>query len=200
MTLLTICIPTLPERQHHFNNIMAQLTPQLTNEVQVLKDDRSRNVPTGVKRNDMYFEALGEYVCSVDDDDEISSVYVSELLKYIKEYRTDCVTFEGCMTTNGISPVDWIIKLGEKYEARKDPDGITRYYRFPNHLVPIKKDIAIQVKFPPVHQGEDFSWARQINDAKQLKGSWVSGPKSLLKTSVHIPLQLYHYKFLTNKK
>jgi glycosyltransferase involved in cell wall biosynthesis len=185
MIILTICIPTLPDRLHHLNNMMAQLTPQLTDEVQVLTDDRSRTVPTGVKRNDMYFEALGQYVCSVDDDDEISSVYISELLKYIKEHKTDCVTFNGWMTTNGAARVDWSIKLGEKYEARKDDDGVTRYYRFPNHLVPIKKSIAVQVKFPPITQGEDYAWACKI--------------QPFLKTSVHIPLQLYHYKFITRK-
>ena len=185
MTLLTICIPTLPERSYHLNRIMTQLNNQLTDEVQVIIDSRPRNIPTGVKRNDMYFDALGEYVCSVDDDDEVSSVYVPEIVKYIKEYRTDCVTFDGWMTTNGKSRVDWTIKLGEKYEARKDPDGVTRYYRFPNHLVPIRKDIAIQVKFPPIYQSEDYAWACKI--------------QPLLKTSVHIPLQLYHYRFVTNK-
>lgn len=187
--ILSICIPYLPEPKSlaHYANIRALLDPQLTDEVEIVTDDRSRHVPTGTKRNDMYAKALGQYVCSVDCDDEVSSVYVSEILKYIKDGFPDCVTFQGWMTTNGGARVDWIIKLGEKYEARQDSDGITRYYRFPNHLVPIKKEIAISVKFPDIHQGEDYRWAFPIHERK------------LIKTSNHIPLQLYHYKFLTGK-
>ena len=181
---LSILIPTLPERGHHLQNIQRLLCPQLTDEVEIIYDDRPRAIATGIKRNDMIARASGEWVCSVDDDDEVSSTYVADILEALKS-NPDCVTFEGWMTTNGGAYVQWIIKLGEKYEARTDPDGVTRYYRFPNHLVPIRKSIAERVKFPPIWQGEDYQWAVQI--------------QQFLKTSVHIPKLRYHYKFVTNK-
>lgn len=99
----------------------------------------------------------------------------------------DCVTYEGWMETDGLHPVHWIIKLGEKYEARQDSDGITRYYRWPNHLVPIKKSIASQVRFEHITEGEDFKWSKQIADRR------------LIKTSVHIPIKLYFYDFRSRK-
>lgn len=189
MTLLSICIPTLPEpkSQQHLANLMAILWPQLNDQVEVITDDRGRQIPTGTKRNDLYNRAQGKYVCSVDCDDEVSGLYVSEILKSIRAFEPDVVTFNGWMTTNGVARVDWTIKLGEKYEARKDPDQITRYYRWPNHLVPVKKELAIQAKFPDVWQGEDYAWSVQMKE------------RNLLKTSHHINLQLYHYKFITNK-
>ena len=180
--ILSILIATLPERAHHLQNILSLIKFQ--DGVEIIVDNRPRNVPTGVKRNDLIAKATGEYVCFVDDDDFVTEDYVSLILESSKS-NPDCITFEGWMTTNGISHVDWIIKLGEKYEARQDPDGITRYYRFPNHLVPIKRSIASQHSFPAIWQGEDYQWACKI--------------QPLLKTSVHIPKKLYHYKFITDK-
>lgn len=182
--ILSILIPTLPERLHHLHNIQRLLAPQLTDQVEVICDDRPRNVPTGTKRNEMLNRASGEYVCHLDDDDEISSEYISSILEASMS-NPDVITFEGWMTTNGRNYVHWIIKLGEKYEARTDPDGVTRYYRFPNHLVPMKKAIATKVLFPSIWQGEDYQWAVRV--------------QPLLKTSVHIPKLLYHYKFVTTK-
>lgn len=187
MKILSILICSLPDRKHHLVRLMDSLKGQLTDEVEVLIDDCGRSLPTGTKRNNLIMRATGQYVVFIDDDDDVSSVYIPEVLKYIKNGYPDCVTFEGWMTTNSANRVDWIIKLGEKYEARRDSDGITRYYRFPNHIVPIKKSIARAVKFMDIWQGEDYKWAKQINDM------------GLIKTSNHIPLKLYHYKFITHK-
>lgn len=182
--ILSILIATLPDRAHHLQNMMNQLNAQFCDGVEILVDNRPRSIPTGMKRNDLIQRATGQYVCFIDDDDEISNTYVSDILEAAKS-NPDCITFEGWMTTNGVSYVHWIIKLGEKYEARTDPDGVTRYYRFPNHLVPIRRSIAANVAFPPIWQGEDYQWAVKIQPH--------------LKSSVHINKLLYHYKFITNK-
>lgn len=91
------------------------------------------------------------------------------------------------MTTDGKHPVHWIIRHGEKYEARTDPDGVTRYYRWPNHLVAMKKTIAQSVKFEHITQGEDFKWSQEIMR------------RGLIKTSAHINIKLYWYDFRTKK-
>lgn len=183
---LSILIPTLPERSGHLKRLENILIPQLKDNVEVVLDDRPRGVSTGEKRNNLILRATGEYTCFVDDDDSVTVYYISEILKAL-ESNPDVVTFDGWMTTNGSSRVDWSIKLGEKYESRKDPDGITRYYRWPNHLTPMRKSLIQHVKFPNKHQGEDYEWCKQINDMR------------LLKTSIHIPLKLYHYEYRTNK-
>lgn len=181
---LSILIPTLPERHQMLRQLMANLSSQATQfpgEVEIKINDAGRSMRTGEKRNTMITLADGDYVVFVDDDDKLDRSYVYEIMKAL-ESNPDCVTFNGWMTTNGSHRVDFVIKLGEKYEERGG-----KYYRFPNHIVPIRRSIAEQVKFPNITQGEDYIWAKQINDRR------------LLKTSVHIDKQLYWYDFKTNK-
>lgn len=183
---LSILICTLPERAHHLNHMMSLLSPQFQDGVEIISDNRQRSVPTGQKRNELIKRAQGEWIVFVDDDDHIEPTYIADILKAL-ESNPDVVTFKGWMTTNGKANVDWCIKLGEKYEARTDPDGITRYYRFPNHLCPMRKSLVQDIKFQHIWQGEDYGWAKKINDF------------GLLKTEVHIEKRLYHYKFITGK-
>ena len=188
--ILSICIPTLPEykSQQHLANLRALLDPQLTDEVEVVIDNRDRKTPTGTKRNDMYQSAKGLYVSSVDCDDWIAPDYVSSILEAAQS-SPDVITFDGWYTENGRNKVDWSIKLGERYEARHDraSGGKYMFFRYPNHLTAMKKSIATKVKFPDVWMGEDYKWATEIRD------------KGLLKSSVHIYKQLYHYVYLTQK-
>lgn len=200
--ILSICIPTLPEprSREHMANLKRLIEPQLTSDVELVIDDRPRNVPTGTKRSEMYQLAKGKYVCSVDCDDWIAPDYVSSILEAAKQ-DTDCITFDGWYTENGRNHVDWSIKLNERYEARHDAasGGKYMFFRFPNHLVPIKKSIATRVRFPDIWHGEDFDWAKKINGAVLQGGVYVPSNASMLKTSVHIYKQLYHYDYRTNK-
>lgn len=183
---LSILICSLPERNAHLLNLFSVLDPQRCEDVEILVDLRPRNIPTGIKRNDLIAQCHGDYFCFIDDDDWVDPEYVKRVLEAIDQ-NPDVITFKGWMTTNGMHSVDWTIKLGEKYEARTDPDGITRYYRFPNHLCPMKKVLVRDIKFAGVWQGEDYGWAKRIHDLE------------LLKSEVHIDRRLYHYKFITAK-
>lgn len=186
MIILSILIPTLPERAH----MLARVIQLIGNypEVEILTDDRGRHITTGQKRNELIARAQGEYVSQVDDDDWPQPDYVNHILTSIRNGNPDAVTFTGWMTTNGAHRVDWIIKQGERYEARMGTDNITRYYRFPNHLCAIKKSIAQAVKFQHISQGEDFRWADEINK------------RGLIKTSIHVASPpLYWYDFKTVK-
>lgn len=151
-------------------------------EVEILIDDRGKQITTGQKRNDLIQKAKGEYIIFADDDDEYHKDYISDLIKGIS-HNPDCVTFKGWMTTDGKSHVDFIIHLGERYEERGG-----KYYRFPNHICAIRKSIAEKFKFHHITQGEDYKWALEIKNS------------NLLKTEYHIDKQLYHYKFITNKR
>lgn len=198
--ILSILIPTLPERAAS----LARVIQLLGNypEVEILTDSRGREVTTGEKRNALIDRATGEYVMFQDDDDEPLPDLINHILTSIRNGSPDCVTYTGFMTTNGANRVEWVIKLGERYEARQGVDGITRYYRFPNHLCAIKRSIAAQVKFPHIWQGEDFAWAKILNDARTVPGTntWMTGPNPMLKTSVHVESPpLYHYAFRTQK-
>lgn len=174
---LTVLIPTLPERYHLLKRLQNVLYPQLTPEVEVRINDAGRSMTTGTKRNELIRAAEGEYFCFVDDDDMVPKYYIKELLSAI-ERGPDVVTFIGYMTTNGTLRQNFTIKLGSKYETVNN-----HHYRFPNHLACFKKSLVQHVKFPDVHVGEDYAWAKKIHDQR------------LLKTSVHIERDMYFYLF-----
>lgn len=177
--ILSVLIPTLPERRKKLNAVLASLPDH--RDVEVLIDDRGREVPTGTKRNALMRSARGGWTVYVDDDDLLSPEYMPSILNALK-HDPDVVTFQGLMTTDGINPVAWTIKLGERYEARGN-----HYYRFPNHLCPMRRDLVKDVRFPDTWNGEDYPWAKEIME------------RGILKTEVHIEKQLYHYDFLTRK-
>lgn len=184
MSSLSILIPTLTERYKLLHRLQRVLMPQVEKypgRVFVHYNDQGRSVCIGEKRNQLVSMVTTDYLVFIDDDDEVSKDYLSEIMTAIDQ-QPDVVTFEGFMTTNGHSRKNFVIKLGERYEER---NGV--YYRFPNHLSPIKTHLARRVPFPKVTSGEDYSYALGLKN------------KGILKTSVHIEKDLYHYQFLTNK-
>lgn len=179
---LSILIPTLPERYPMLSVLLEHLgkqAEQYSGQVEILIDDRGREITTGQKRNELLQKAQGYYSVFVDDDDWIPDYYVEEILKAITTLP-DVLAINGYMTTNGTNRVNWKIYLGADYIAR---DGI--YHRFPNHITPMKTSAAKQVLFPKVSYGEDYAWACALRDS------------GVLKTQVVIEKEMYHYKFVT---
>lgn len=182
---LSILIPTLPEPDSriYLERIVGILSPQIKDksEVEILTNNADRSMPTGAKRNELISIAKGEYFVQIDCDDTVPIYYVSELIKAIGQ-SPDVVTFQGHMLTDGANRRDFTIKLGEGYEERN-----SHYYRYPNHLCCFKKSVVESVKFPHIWVQEDYLWATEIRN------------RGLLKTEVHIPIQMYCYDFKTNK-
>lgn len=180
---LSILIPTLKERHESFMRIKTELENQrrgLT-DVEICVHDGPRSMSTGEKRNLLINYSVGDHFCFVDDDDMVEPYYI-RYIKQALEHSPDVVTFNGWMTTDGSQRVDWVIKLGEKYEKREG-----KYYRWPNHLAVMRREAVEGIKFPHVWHGEDYQWSVMIKN------------KGVLKTSVHIDKQLYHYDFKTRK-
>jgi len=138
-------------------------------------NDAGSQIPTGTKRNILIEQTTSDYFCFIDDDDVVSGYYVAEIVKAMDQ-NPDVITFNGWYTEFGANRRSWEIKLGNDYIEK---NGI--YYRWPNHLAVMKREKVRHIKFPDVWQMEDFRWSEQI------------AIKKLLKTEVHIPLDLYHY-------
>lgn len=179
--ILSILIPTLKKRAHFLNPLLVELKRQIGEaKVEILTDDDERKT-TGEKRNLLKNRATGKYIIFLDDDDEPAKDYVSQLLKGCMS-ESDCIVFNGYMTTNGRQRVNFILRLGEKYEKR---NGV--YYRYPNHICGFKKDLVKDIHFPHKTIGEDLEWATKVRDS------------GVLKTQYIIEKDLYHYRFLTRK-
>lgn len=156
--------------------------------------DEREAIPTGTKRNDLMNRAKGRYVVYVDSDDTIAPDYVQQILNaatgYILETKDgvidtgpDAIVFTGIYTENGRRPVKFRLSKDYPYQLVNN-----EYLRYPNHIVPIKRSIASQFKFPDVTYGEDYPWATAIHES------------GLIKTEAKIEKDLYFYKYINYNK
>src|SRR5690606_1110898 len=127
----------------------------------ILSDPRPRGTcSTGEKRNDLMRQAKGEYIWFIDDDDWIEHDAMTEVIKGC-ESGADVICYNGYMTTNGHSRVDWEIRLGHPYCATQR-DGKEFYLRYPNHISPMRRELAMKARFPKTNHGEDYKFATQL--------------------------------------
>ncbi len=174
---LSILICSLWERAGDLARLLGVLEKQVTKDVEVLTEIDSRQITTGAKRNILLQRAKGKYVVFIDDDDLISESYVSDILEAAKS-DPDAIVFNGWVTTDGENK--------RRFKLSKDYPYTTKeniYYRYPNHIVPIRATIAKKFKFPDVVYGEDYKWATKIHNSK------------LIKTEVKIEKELYYYLY-----
>ncbi|HEV2600750.1 MAG TPA: glycosyltransferase [Candidatus Babeliales bacterium] len=168
--LWSILICTLEERKKSFDTLRAKVqrqieVNQLNDQVEILffRDNRERSI--GYKRNFLLQQSKAEYVSFLDDDDDVHGRYVPMIYEKLQQ-KPDCVSLVGIMTTHGKNPE--IFKHSIAYNNKYcTEDGV--HFRPPNHLNPIKRDIAAQFSFPEANYGEDYSWAHLLAESALLK-------------------------------
>jgi len=180
---LSILIATMPSRKQHLLELWKMLGANrivMFPNVEIITDDRL-DYNIGIKRNKLLLQAKGEYIVYIDDDDEIASNYVPLILQAIQS-GADCIGISGIITTNGQDKRQWHIskEYGHWHTA---PDGT--YLRTPNHISPVKRELALQAGFPEIAFGEDAEYSRRL--------------LPLLKTEVKIEQNIYHYKYVSQK-
>ena len=129
---LSILICSLESRRALCNNLKLQLKEQKNEAVEVIIYEDKGELSIGEKRNKLLKRAKGEYVCFIDDDDEISKNYINLALEGIK-LGVDCCSLRGVITWDGSNSE--IFEHSIKYDEYKTNDtGAIRYERYPNHL------------------------------------------------------------------
>jgi len=174
---LSILIPTLPARIETLSMLIQRLNKQvidfgLIDKVQILFLCDTKEYSVGAKRNKLLELSTGRYVCFIDDDDQISDKYLFEIIRAIQS-NADVITFCGEYIEH--SPKYFTISRMHK---RNYTDGMS-IYRLPNHLCPIKREIALQCLFTDKNYGEDSDYAERIN--------------TLIQSEYHIQEKLYFY-------
>lgn len=166
--LLTIMIPTIKERQDAFEALKAELHRQILllpdpTLVQVIWKQDNCEVTIGDKRQALLEAARGLYVCAIDDDDLVEPTYIRDILTVILDEQrrgrvVDCVVFRGVMTVDGRFErwFDFDVEHGSYREV-----GNTSL-RTPNHLCPIRRELAVATGFISKKQGEDSDFARRV--------------------------------------
>lgn len=177
---LDILVPTLHKRKHFLDELEAEILRQSDGyPLGILVCHGSAT--TGEKRNALLEKSTSDYVWFVDDDDMILPGAIPAIFEALKS-EPDCLAINGIITTDGRRPRKWDIRIGNNYEEKAG-----MYYRFPNHITPMKREIALQVKFPHITVQEDFKWATELRE------------RGLLKTESAVSTPVYHYRERTRK-
>lgn len=180
MKSLSILIPTLPIRIDSYCKLMKKLIYQINlnnaqDVVQILTFCDTKEYSVGHKRNWLLENSVGRYVCFIDDDDDISDNYIKEILSALPS-NSDCITFLGEYIDESKTK-DFSISTMHF----RDYNDTDTYYRLPNHLCPVKREIALQSMFTLKNFGEDSDYSKNIN--------------MNIKNEFHIKEKLYFYMF-----
>jgi hypothetical protein len=182
---LSVLICSLIERRDMLKNLLREIEmfkrkSKLKIEVLFDMDDRQKCI--GQKRNDLISKAKGKYCCFIDDDDQISPMYFSEIEKAL-ECKPDCVAIIGMYYENGKFKKPFVHTI-ECKEYHEDEEA---YYRPPNHLNPILTGLVRKVGFTFKNFGEDTDFAMLMCN------------KNLLKTEGQVQEPIYHYFYVAKK-
>ena len=173
---LSILIPSMVIRRDMFTRLMYVLHPQLTKEVEILVDVDRGETHLGVKRQEMLEKAMGDYVCSIDDDDLVAATYIEDILNAIDQ-EPDAVGFNGEIKSLKNNKSCTFKMSMENSVWSRDKHG--NFNRGIQHLSPVRRDIALKVGFSSVGNNEDQQYSEGIN--------------KLLETEVYINKILYKY-------
>ena len=179
---LSILICTIADRLPMLTRLLDRLLPQrIEGEVEIHVSSDWGGMAIGEKRNQLMAMSTGRYVCFVDDDDMVPEDYVSRILEAM-ELNPDCIGFWIDRYVNGKFEARACHSLRYRRYATNDNEDLRVYERTPNHLNPIKREIAIQVPFPVKNHGEDTDFAQRIYP--------------LLESEVFIDKAMYDYLYI----
>lgn len=179
MIKLSILIPSLPSRLRGpypllIESLLGQIGERRDVEVLSLFDNKTRTV--GEKRNLLIDMAQGEYLCFIDDDDDVSADYVQEIL-VAAEAQPDLITFDCVYAPAGGTPIPVFYKLEYPVVQFCGDHNIGQ----PCHLHAWKSEMVKDIRFPDCNYAEDRPWQSEA----------VKRPKSV----AQIDKNLYFYRF-----
>lgn len=125
-----------------------------------IKIDGDPTKHIGQKRRELVENACGKYVAFIDDDDRVSDDYLRRVLGAIKS-DPDCASLRGemiAMDHPGQPRRPFYHSL--RYRAWFEEKEV--YYRPPNHLNAVRRDLALQVPFLPLNFGEDKDFSYRL--------------------------------------
>lgn len=171
ITVLSILMPTIPERETMFNSLMGEVWLQRAalnqchptlGDVEI-KVDNSKSfldggLSIGKKREKLVKRATGKYLCFLDDDEDIAPNYVETLVRLCQKHY-DIITFRSFIKNDfywGL--VDMSLKNPTNEEAT--PEKIIK--RPPWHICPVLSKYAKMYDFEDINYGEDWKWFEKV--------------------------------------
>lgn len=171
MIILSILIPTIPERVDMFTRLFNELHRQLEyiqtfhpslGHIEILVDERKRFLEggpsIGEKRGDLVRRAEGRYLCFLDDDESISPEYL-ETLARLCQSNVDVVTFRAMVKLKNF----WaLVDMRLVYKVNDQISSEYTVRRPPWHSCPVKTLYAKIPEFKHINDAEDFDWMQRV--------------------------------------
>lgn len=181
--LLSILIPTLVNRRTMRQSLVHKLYEQfkalsIEGLVEVIVDEDKGEKSIGTKRTDLVKRAKGEYIMFLDDDDDVADNYIESIVAALADGDVDCVSFGGITIDQNGTGKAFVHSL--RYSEYSEDDNL--YYRPPNHLNAVRKEIAVRHPFPDQNFSEDTEYSMAMVRA------------GALRSERFIPYPLYLYR------
>ena len=171
MILLSILMPTTPERHEMFTRLFNEVHRQVEythtthpslGSVEILVDSSPRfldgGLSVGKKRESLVQRASGKYLCFLDSDESIAPNYVETLVRLCYKDQDVC-TFQAMVKLSSFwALVD--MRLTYKVNDQITPDHSVR--RPPWHICPVRSVFAKLHKFSDKSNAEDFEWMEKV--------------------------------------
>jgi hypothetical protein len=170
MIILSILIPTIPERVDMFTALYNKLHRQLEymqtfhasmGHIEILVNSDKRFLEggpsIGKKREELVKRAEGKYLCFLDDDEDIADNYLETLVRLCHR-DADVVTFRSFAKLKNY----WcLIDMGLHYpNDQANPNYTVR--RSPWHVCPVRSYFAKLYSFSDINYGEDWLYFEQV--------------------------------------
>jgi glycosyl transferase family 2 len=171
MKILSILIPTTPDRNEMFTELYNELNKQLEymqtfhpslGEIEILVDSSKRfldgGLSIGKKREALVQRAEGMYLCFLDSDEQIAGNYLETLVRLCQR-NTDVVTFRSLANLDSY----WCVvdmSRHNVFNQETHPEKIVN--RLPWHICPVKSHIAKIHPFKDSNYGEDWEWMDKV--------------------------------------
>lgn len=170
--ILSILIPSIPERRNKLTALLDDLYTQVTalnathptlGSVEILIDDSAKFLDGGLsiggKRDLLLQRASGKYLCFLDDDDDITPNYIETLVRLCNEGQ-DIITFRTLIKNDHYwGLID--MQLATATNTEVSPHG--NIARTPWHICPVLSEHAKSEPFNhDKNHNEDWDWMTRV--------------------------------------
>ncbi len=190
---LSILIRTIVGREDKFERLSHKLHTQraLTKnfnwqytEVEILHEKDNKQTSVGAKAQRLIERATGDFVCFVDDDDDVPDYYIAELLNAIDNNPDiDCIGFK--IECYGIAPNGEVelASASNRWDRWAENVGGFRYVRTIYHKTPVRREHALAIGYKDLRFAEDHDYSKRLKES------------GLLKKEVFIDKVMYFYNY-----